>query len=52
MEYNPDDPDLVISVGGDGTMHFVSASIYGAKKLSFVGVHTGTLGFFYRLSKR
>ena len=24
MEYNPDDPDLVISVGGD-------ASIYGAK---------------------
>ena len=20
MEYNPDDPDLVISVGGDGTM--------------------------------
>ena len=45
MEYNPDDPDLVISVGGDGTM-LLSVHQYMEQKVSFVGVHTGTLGFF------
>ena len=45
MEYKPDDPDLVISVGGDGTM-LLSVHQYMEQKVSFVGVHTGTLGFF------
>lgn len=40
-------PDLVISIGGDGTMlkaiHFYLDKL---DKVAFVGVHTGTLGFY------
>lgn len=45
MEYNQENPDLVISVGGDGTM-LMSIHQYLDKNVNFVGVHTGTLGFF------
>ncbi len=45
MEYNQENPDLVISVGGDGTM-LMSIHQYIDQNVNFVGVHTGTLGFF------
>lgn len=43
--YDEDEPELVISVGGDGTM-LQSVNRYGLKNSYFIGVHTGTLGFF------
>lgn len=45
MVYDQVNPDLVISVGGDGTM-LLSVHQYIDKNVKFVGVHTGTLGFF------
>ena len=45
MEYDQENPDLVISVGGDGTM-LLSVHQYLSKDVNFLGVHTGTLGFF------
>ena len=45
MEYDQENPDLVISVGGDGTM-LMSIHQYLDQNVNFVGVHTGTLGFF------
>lgn len=45
--YNEKEPDLVISVGGDGTLlqafHRYS---YRLAETAFVGVHTGHLGFY------
>lgn len=45
--YDKENPDIVICVGGDGTL------LYGVHKylpqldhISFLGIHTGTLGFF------
>lgn len=47
MEYDEMSPDLVISVGGDGTMlHCVHRYIDQLDKVCFVGLHTGTLGFY------
>lgn len=45
-------PDLVISVGGDGTI-LDAVHKYLDCQCSFVGVHTGTLGFFtdYRVNE-
>ena len=47
MQYDANRPDLVISIGGDGTMleacHRHAASL---DHTSFVGLHTGTLGFY------
>lgn len=40
-----DTPDLVISIGGDGTMLRGFRDFY-SESGSFVGVHTGTLGFY------
>lgn len=45
LEYNQENPDLVISVGGDGTMLY-SVHQYLHHDVCYVGVHTGTLGFF------
>src|SRR5690625_5129834 len=45
--YHAEDPDLVISVGGDGT--FLEAFRQYVDKLdktAFLGVHTGHLGFY------
>ena len=47
LEYNKENPDLVISVGGDGT--FLEAFHRYQQCLSstaFIGVHTGHLGFY------
>lgn len=47
MEYNEQDTDLVISVGGDGTMlRAIQQYIHCIDKVCFVGIHTGTLGFY------
>ena len=50
MPYDEKQPELVISVGGDGTMlrsvhHYMHCPCY------FVGVHTGTLGFLTDFQK-
>src|SRR5690625_2024832 len=47
LEYDPENPDIVISVGGDGT--FLEAFHQYVDKLdktAFLGVHTGHLGFY------
>lgn len=42
-----DDPELVICVGGDGTfLYGVHKYLKNASKIAFLGIHTGTLGFF------
>lgn len=47
MIYDEEHPDLVISVGGDGTMLYsVHRYMNDLEKVYFVGIHTGTLGFF------
>jgi NAD+ kinase len=38
-------PSIVITVGGDGTMLEAFQKYYG-NKTAFVGIHTGTLGFY------
>ncbi|HEY0221874.1 NAD kinase [Lactovum miscens] len=47
FEFNEESPDIVISIGGDGTMlsafHKYETQ---ADKIRFVGVHTGHLGFY------
>ena len=43
--YNQEKPDLVISVGGDGTM-LTSVHQYLNQDVGYIGVHTGTLGFY------
>lgn len=46
MLYDEDHPELVISVGGDGTMIYsVHKYIDQLDSVSFIGIHTGTLGF-------
>lgn len=44
-DYNQEQPDLVISVGGDGTM-LASVHQYLNQDVYYIGVHTGTLGFY------
>ena len=40
-------PEIIISVGGDGTMlHALHQHMHQIDKVHFVGIHTGTLGFF------
>lgn len=50
MINNQENPDLVISVGGDGTM-LLSVHQYLNLNVNFVGIHTGTLGFFTDFQK-
>lgn len=45
LTYDEKHPDLVISIGGDGTV-LQSVHQYLDHSCYFVGVHTGTLGFF------
>lgn len=46
MTYDEEHPELVISVGGDGTMIYsVHKYIDQLEEVSFIGIHTGTLGF-------
>lgn len=45
--YDEDQPDIVVSVGGDGTLLYAFHR-YSSRldKTAFVGVHTGHLGFY------
>lgn len=46
MIYDQNNPELVISVGGDGTMLYcVHKYEKVLDKVAFIGLHTGTLGF-------
>ena len=47
LVFDEEEPDLVISIGGDGTLlsafhHYV----HRLDKTAFIGVHTGHLGFY------
>ena len=47
LEYDEDQPDIVISVGGDGTLLYAFHRYSNRlDKTAFVGVHTGHLGFY------
>lgn len=46
--FDNDNPDVVFSIGGDGTfLKTVHKYINALDRIVFVGIHTGTLGFFY-----
>ncbi len=41
------EPDFVFAIGGDGTfLHAVHKYLHRLEKTMFIGIHTGTLGFF------
>ncbi|MCZ0703906.1 NAD+ kinase [Natronobacillus azotifigens] len=45
--YDEKEPEIVISVGGDGTfLHAFHSYIDRLDEISFIGVHTGHLGFY------
>lgn len=45
--FDEDEPDMVISIGGDGTLlHAFHRNIHRLDKVTFVGIHTGHLGFY------
>ncbi|MUV36507.1 NAD(+) kinase [Lentibacillus sp. JNUCC-1] len=47
LVYDTEQPDLVISVGGDGTfLEAFHRYIHCLKSTAFIGVHTGHLGFY------
>nr|MDF9459336.1 NAD kinase [Bacillus pumilus] len=47
MELNEEEPDLVITVGGDGTLLYAFHRYSNRlNETAFVGVHTGHLGFY------
>lgn len=47
LEYDKEKPELVISVGGDGTLlEAFHRYIHRLSKTAFIGVHTGHLGFY------
>ncbi|WP_407271033.1 NAD kinase [Radiobacillus sp. PE A8.2] len=47
LVYDKEEPDLVISVGGDGTfLEAFHTYIHRLDKTAFIGIHTGHLGFY------
>ena len=47
LEYSEEEPDLVISIGGDGTfLEAFHRHRHRLKETAFIGVHTGHLGFY------
>ena len=47
LEYNENSPDLIISIGGDGTLLYALHQHIDKIDYSyFLGIHTGTLGFY------
>lgn len=47
MPRDEESPDIVLSIGGDGTMlHAFHKYIQRLDHIAFVGIHTGRLGFF------
>ena len=51
-EYDCENPELVISVGGDGTLlRTIHKYLDCLEDVMFVAIHTGTLGFFTDYTK-
>src|SRR5699024_10542418 len=47
LVYNKEDPELVISIGGDGThLEAIRRYVHKLDKTAFLGVHTGHFGFY------
>ncbi|MCG3089666.1 NAD kinase [Sporosarcina cyprini] len=47
LEYDENEPDIVLSIGGDGTLlHAFHKYIHRLQHTAFVGIHTGHLGFY------
>ncbi|WP_085521704.1 NAD kinase [Tuberibacillus sp. Marseille-P3662] len=47
LVYDEEEPDIVISVGGDGTLLYAfQRYVHRLDETAFVGVHTGHLGFY------
>lgn len=47
FKYDEDSPDIVLSIGGDGTLlHAFHKYSYRLNDTAFVGIHTGHLGFY------
>lgn len=47
LEISESEPDLAISVGGDGTfLHTVHDYFHRLEETAFIGLHTGHLGFY------
>ncbi|MFC4620139.1 NAD kinase [Camelliibacillus cellulosilyticus] len=47
LVYDEEEPDIVISVGGDGTLLYAfHRYVHRLDSTAFVGVHTGHLGFY------
>lgn len=47
LEFNEEEPDIVLSIGGDGTLlHAFHRYAHRLDKVAFVGIHTGHLGFY------
>lgn len=45
--YDEKEPEIIISIGGDGTLLYgVHQYLHQLDKVCFIGIHTGTLGFF------
>lgn len=52
LEINHGNPELVICVGGDGTiLNALHKYMHLINQVRFVGIHTGTLGFFTDYTK-
>lgn len=51
FQLNPDAPKIVIFIGGDGTfLRAVNRYLPNINDIKFVGIHTGSLGFFCEFS--
>lgn len=47
LEWNEESPDIVLSIGGDGTLlHAFHRYRQQLSSVAFIGVHTGHLGFY------
>lgn len=47
MTLDEHEPDIVVSIGGDGTMlHAFHSFLDKLERIAFVGIHTGHLGFY------
>ncbi len=47
MQLDEQSPEIVISIGGDGTMlHAFHMFVHQLDSIAFVGIHTGHLGFY------
>ncbi len=47
LTYDEEEPDIVLSIGGDGTLlHGFHKYVHRLNETAFVGIHTGHLGFY------